>query len=213
MASRAAPPPLAPSGANAYGGRMPDAPDTAALAPRLRFLRRQHGLTLEALAQASGLTRSFLSKLERGLATPSITTTLRLAGALGISVGRLVGEAEDPGAVAILRKRERHGVMAEGAADDYLPLLPGRPHAALEAWVMRPPAGFRPGPPGAHAGEELLFVLSGAVEVEFGSRLERLEAGDAAQFDASLPHRTRSLGAGTEVLVVMHRPRTQDEPS
>ena len=58
----------------------------------LKFLRVQSGMTLEQLATDSGLTRSYLSKLERGLSSPSIGSALKIAEALGTSLDRLYGQ-------------------------------------------------------------------------------------------------------------------------
>jgi transcriptional regulator with XRE-family HTH domain len=166
-------------------------------------------MTLDALAEATGLTKSFLSKVERGTSVPSIATALRLAHAFAISVGQLLGEAEDAGAISVLRRADRHSFMQGGAAesgDDYVPLVPGRAVKAMEPFLVRPPAQFRPARlPSTHMGEEFIFVLHGSIEIDFGDhRSVVLEHGDSLYFDASLPHRTRSLGAQpAEILVVV----------
>jgi transcriptional regulator with XRE-family HTH domain len=182
--------------------------DDRRIGPRTRYLRQQRRMTLDSLASATGLTKSFLSKVERGAAVPSIATTLRLAHAFGVSVGQLLGEAEDSGAISVLRRAERHSFMrgeAASDAEDYVPLVPGRAVKAMEPFIMRPPAQFRPARlPSTHMGEEFMYVLGGAVEIDFGDRLVVLEGGDSLYFDASLPHRTRSLGAApAEILVVV----------
>ncbi|MGH8816256.1 MAG: helix-turn-helix domain-containing protein, partial [Achromobacter pestifer] len=76
---------------------------------RLRTLRRQQSLSLEQLAQRTGLTKSYLSKLERGLSEPSISTVLRLAEAYGVGVSQLVGTddtAQDE-VVSVVRVADR----------------------------------------------------------------------------------------------------------
>src|ERR1700744_5989647 len=67
------------------------------IGPRLRHIRLEKGLTVEALAAAAGLDKGFLSRLERGTKRPSVETVLRLSAALGVPVGQLFGEqtAED----------------------------------------------------------------------------------------------------------------------
>lgn len=59
------------------------------MSTRLKLLRQQHGLSLEQLAQRSGLTKSYVSKVERGLSTPSIASALKLARALAVDVAQL----------------------------------------------------------------------------------------------------------------------------
>jgi transcriptional regulator with XRE-family HTH domain len=59
---------------------------------RLKLLRKKLGVTLEALAEKSGMTKSYLSKVERGLNTPSIAAALKLAKALNVKVEELFSE-------------------------------------------------------------------------------------------------------------------------
>src|SRR5690349_13388220 len=59
---------------------------------RVHFLRRQRGMTLEELSSASKLTKSFVSKIERGLSVPSISTAMRVAESFGLTVSQLLGE-------------------------------------------------------------------------------------------------------------------------
>lgn len=70
---------------------------------RIKLLRHQHGLSLEQLAQRSGLTKSYLSKVERGLCTPSISSALKLAQALAVDVALLFGSPTDDSQLCITR--------------------------------------------------------------------------------------------------------------
>ena len=63
---------------------------------RLRLLRKQQGMTLATVAERTGLTKSYLSKLERGQSSPSLVVAFKLAGALGVDVETLFGENPDP---------------------------------------------------------------------------------------------------------------------
>jgi mannose-6-phosphate isomerase-like protein (cupin superfamily) len=69
---------------------------------------------------------------------------------------------------------------------------------------MHPPLKFQDQRRFEHMGEELMFVLSGTVEVELSGRAVRLRPGDALYFDAHLPHRSRSVGPkNAQVLVIV----------
>ncbi|AOY96515.1 DNA-binding protein [Cupriavidus sp. USMAA2-4] len=177
---------------------------------RLRTLRRQRGLSLEALAEQTGLTRSYLSKLERGLSSPSIATVLKIAQAYGMGTGHLLGDARDSAeeVACVSRASQREPLSREGESHGYRyeAIAAARKVKAMEPFVMHPPSDFPDEARVAHSGEEFLFVLKGQVEVQLGEELVTLASGDALYFDADLPHRVRSVGsARAEVLVTTTR--------
>ena len=165
---------------------------------QIRPLRRQLGMSLQAVATASGLTRSYLSKVERGLCVPSIAAALRIAAALGVDVARLFGGEAARAPVTVVRRDARLKLQRDGA--DGASMLEALAAEAgpkrMLPFVVTPPREFAHGPHlSGHAGEEFLFVLKGRVEIAFPGRTESLRAGDAIYFDALVPHRLRSAGS------------------
>jgi transcriptional regulator with XRE-family HTH domain len=173
---------------------------------RLKMLRKQSGMTLDTLGQLTGLTKSYLSKVERGLSTPSISVALKLAEALRVDVESLFAGRAAREPVTIVRKTERIA-LTSGAenGEPRVQMIGGGPdERALLPFVLRPPADFAASTFKEHAGDEFLFVHRGAIEVEVGGKTVGLKTGDAMHFNAALPHRIRSLGAmQAEVLVVV----------
>ncbi|CAM5192513.1 Transcriptional regulator with XRE-family HTH domain OS=Castellaniella defragrans OX=75697 GN=HNR28_001592 PE=4 SV=1 [Castellaniella defragrans] len=174
---------------------------------RLRLLRRRHRLTLEQLAQRSNLTRSYLSKLERGVSEPSISTVLKLAGAYGVDVSELIGAANtDEGNVSVVRVAERMPLDRASNVSGYrYEALAGRRLAcSMNPFIVYPPQAGE-GTPAVfpHDGEEFMFVLKGAVSITIQGKAYALEEGDTIYFDSTLPHRVLSVGGGeAQVLVV-----------
>ena len=178
------------------------------LADRLALLRHRQHLTLEALARESELTKSYLSKVERGLCTPSIATVVKLARALKLGVGDLLGDGEPAGAICIDRRGTRQPFLMRGAASyKFEPVAGARRFKQMEPFLMRPPRSLpRAIELSEHEGEELIYVLSGKVEVVFPDRKIELGKGDSVYFDSRLPHRSRSIGTAlAEALVVINR--------
>lgn len=170
---------------------------------KLKLLRLQAGMTLEALAQAADLTRSYVSKVERGASTPSIGAALKLAKALRVPVEELFGEPSDTDPVAITRAgdaRAKH--PAQGEPRVVAGTSPG--HRML-AFVLQPGREKGRGHPMSHhEGEEILFVLSGAITLQLANRSEALTAGDCAHFNSAVPHKITSVGeTQAEVLLVI----------
>ncbi len=168
-----------------------------------KLLRLRANLTLEEVAQATGVTRGYLSKIERGLVKPSVGSALKLAKVLNVSVDELFGDAETGDAVIVTRAKE-------GTPQDTLRGTPRlvastRGGHRMVAFVMRPgEAREQSHPMSHHEGDELLFVLAGRIRLELPSRVEDLEPGDAVQFNGVVPHKITSLsGDAAEVLIVI----------
>jgi len=171
----------------------------------LRMLRQERGWSLDTLAERSGTTKSYLSKVERGFNTPSIAVAIKLAGALGVEVTEVFGETASSAHIELTRQADH--AQASKKPDD------GSPYAGLATrisgkhmlpFVIHPPTE----PEGCvfkeHAGDEFVVVQSGRVELSFPDRVEQLGVGDTAYFRGGIPHHFRSLdGHPAQVLVVI----------
>ncbi|WP_433225867.1 helix-turn-helix domain-containing protein [Actinomadura formosensis] len=179
--------------------RDPVAQEIAEIPGRIRRLRRRHGWTLERLSDATGLSKAYLGRLESGERQPSLAALMSLARAFGVAVSELVGRDKAGGGFVVrgTRVREEHGNGLR-----FRPLTP--PTAGgLEAMRVTVPAAHKPDRMYEHAGQEWLYVLSGRLSLSLGGGNEVLDPGDAAQFDAQIPHRLAAAGAAdTELLLV-----------
>ncbi|CAJ96780.1 Transcriptional regulator, XRE-family [Cupriavidus necator] len=167
------------------------------IAERLAALRKLNGLTLEELAQRASLTKSYLSKLERGLSSPTIGTVLKLAEALDVTVDQLIAKPQRGNEILLVKAADRvpFSPSAERQGYTYEAIATERVDKAMQPFVMVPPFTLAQDQPMAsHAGEELIFVVSGEMEVLFDDRTVRMRAGDSLYFNASIPHRSRSIG-------------------
>src|ERR1700690_3394052 len=93
----------------------PNARNAASLGTRLREVRRQRGITLKQVAEAVGVTESFVSQVERGPANPSVATLRRMAEALGETVASLFVGSGSTGMV--VRAGERRRLHHPSASD------------------------------------------------------------------------------------------------
>lgn len=163
-------------------------------------------MTLEQLSSQSRLTKSFVSKIERGVSVPSISTAMRLAESFKITISQLLGEDHYDDAISVVRKGERRSFMRPGSSAGYNYEMVAGPKRfkRMEPYIMKPPLQFQEKRLFEHVGEEFMFVLSGSIEVEIAGQSHKLRPGDALYFDSHLPHRSRSLGGRyAEVLVVV----------
>ena len=110
---------------------------------RLKLLRKKLGVTLEALAEKSGMTKSYLSKVERGLNTPSIAAALKLAKALNVKVEELFSEDNvSLDSYSLVRSDERQSLAANDESPGYAVLAHQVSERSLLPFMIYPPTEF-----------------------------------------------------------------------
>ena len=153
--------------------------------PRLKAVRERRTLTLSAVAQLTGISKSTLSRLETGQRRPSLELLLPLAKVYRVPLDDLVGAPEvgDPR----LRLKARH---VNGRT--VVPLT-GQP-GGIQAWKIVIPTSKRTPELKAHEGREWLYVLSGRMRLVLGEHDVVLGQGEVAEFDTRVPHWFGSTG-------------------
>ena len=161
---------------------------------RLRALREERGLSLEAVADVAGMAQSTLSRLETGKRRLAVDHLAPLSRALGTSVDALL--APEPRSDPRVRRRAR---TVEGMR--VLPLSReggNSPHA----YHLTLPERGAPDPR-SHDGHEWLYVLTGKVRLVLGDEDLVLSPGEAAEFSTWTPHWMSGAGGPAEVLVLL----------
>jgi transcriptional regulator with XRE-family HTH domain len=173
--------------------------DDQRVAVWIRTFRNRRNLTLAQLSELSGISIGHLSRLENGTRAPTVRLLLQLARALGVSLGALVGETPEQNTVYVSRSAGRRTIETGDTA------LQSLSDPALR-WLQAVELSLLPGrvgEPASHAGEEWIYVLTGAIEVNVNGSTSALAAGDAVHFRADVPHALRNPHEeGATVLVV-----------
>lgn len=163
-------------------------------------------MTLRALAQAAGVTESFLSQVERDVASPSIASLRRIAVALGLSIGEILDEAGPHG--RLVRAGDRRVVTYSGLAarDEFLTDGTGARLQVILS-VIEPGGGTGAEAYAHESDEECLIVLDGSIDLWVGDEQYRLDVGDAIRYSSRIPHRNMNPGPGqARVLFVLTPP-------
>ena len=152
---------------------------------KLRSTRLAQGLTLAQVAESTGLSKGFLSRVERDETSPSVATLVQLCQVLSLPVGALF---EEPEIQRITLAEAPHINLGGVGATELLMSPRGEERVQLLRSSLEP---------GAHGGHDLytvncdvevLHVISGVVTVRFADRSVRLDAGDALTFPGREPH-------------------------
>jgi len=164
----------------------------------VRAVRQQQRMTLDELAADTGLTKSYLSKVERGHSVPSIAAALKISRALNVDVAQLFSDDPEVGTLTVERSSDR-------GTDRNHAIAAGMLGKAMSPFVVRPGRQFAAHPHPSHPGQEFVFVHTGSVELNHDGHTVRLDSGDCAYFDASASHKLRQVGDGpAEVVVVAY---------
>jgi DNA-binding XRE family transcriptional regulator/quercetin dioxygenase-like cupin family protein len=156
------------------------------IGPKVRVLRLERGMTLQQLAKVAGVSTASVHKVERGDMVPTVTTLLKIAGALGAPIRHFV--EDDANAPTAVQTRFADAVAVGPVA------ITGSPDRfrARGTVARLDPGENRPGL--RRAGETLLIVLSGSLEVEVATDRYEVAAGEALHFPSGLEHRCANTG-------------------
>ena len=180
--------------------------DGPAVGPNLRRLRTRRGLSLERLAQRSGVSRSMLSQIELGQTAPTVTVLWKIARSLAVPFSALIGPAHG-GAPQVLRARDSRVLTNQEGSFSSRALFPPGDRPRSEFFELRLKVGAheqaQPRAPGTVAN---LVVGAGTVDVDVDRGSHHLEAADAILFACDVSHAYRNAGRAEALLylVVTH---------
>jgi transcriptional regulator with XRE-family HTH domain len=183
------------------------------LGNRLHAIRESRDWTLDMLAERTGLSKAYLSRLEGGDRQPSITALMSIGRAFGVSIAALLEQPDESSDCVIIRSGGISTRSANGLS--YQPLSSSTKPFNLHPINVTVPADRGGGETYQHDGEEWLHVTAGRLRVSINGAQHVLEAGDSAHFDSRLPHRLDALD-GQEariILVACSIPLTLNERS
>jgi transcriptional regulator with XRE-family HTH domain len=174
------------------------------LGKKIRDLRLRRGMTVQQLAEASGLSKGFISQVENDRTSPSLTTLQDLARALETSVAYLVVEEDQM--LHVVRADERRRV-AVGGNTSSVELCSAWPKRNLELLIAELPPGVSAGDKRHyHHGEECMLCLEGQVSIACGDQHETLQAGDSVHYDGRVPHAIENCGDTTARVIIAMTP-------
>jgi transcriptional regulator with XRE-family HTH domain len=173
------------------------------LGKRLAKLRKERNMSLQSLANETGLTPTYLSQIEKAEVIPPVAVILQLSRALEIDS-------------SLLLKEEKKQIGSK-AHDDYRKrtedysyenLTPEAQHKHLKAFkVFIDPRSDHKGVSYQHLGEEFIYVLKGKLEVLVGGNRSVLKPTECIHFNSSIVHKLSNLSEDkAELLVVLYTP-------
>ncbi len=164
--------------------------DEAEIGRKIKQLRLDRGLNLQDVANATGFTKGYLSKVENSKKAPPVSTLLVIARALGTNISAIFSDEDDKPTITLVKKSERTTMTRNGTefGYSYEPLALKFPQRRMDPYILTVPVRSRRRRFFQHKGEEILFVLEGTSRFMHGDKEFLVEEGDCVYFDSSIPH-------------------------
>ncbi len=162
---------------------------------KIRRLRQERRMTLQDLADATGLSKPLLSQIENEQVIPPLSTLLRIAKAFKTPLHTFFQEEGSTGKCVLVRagesrRQHRRAGLGEAAPPyTYHSLAYGKKHRNLEPFLIEfENRQWSDELLVSHEGEEFLFLLEGEVELHYGDQVMLMGPGDSVYYDSSEPH-------------------------
>lgn len=183
---------------------------------KIKGLRESKNLTIEDIAERSGLSAEQIASVENDDFLPSLGPLIKIARALGVRLGTFMDDNDELGPVvcrAAEREREHSISFSNDATEarkmmEYHPLAKQKAGRHMEPFVIDIHPNEEPGYTlSEHEGEEFIYVMSGEIEVVYGKQTYRLREGDSIFYDSIVKHHVHGApGMAAKILAVVYIP-------
>ncbi len=189
---------------------------SSSLGQHIARLREGKGISREELAKRSRCKVEVIEALEEGHLSPSLAPLLQIARGLGVHLGTLLDDKPHVGPV-IARKDDKESpvvrfsgirVASDSSTLEFHPLAYNKAGRHMEPFLIDiHPTVSEDCMFSVHEGEEFIYVLSGKVQVSYGSEMYILAPGDSIYYDSTTPHEVRSASEENAcILAVIYTP-------
>ena len=164
--------------------------EEAEIGKKIRKYRTAKKVTLQELAERTGFTKGYLSKIENTPKAPPVSTLIVLSKALDISLSDIFEETTDRSPACLVKKKERPVMMRDGTLFGYAYQMLAHQFYGkhMQPYILTLPKRVKKNAVFQHTGEELLFVLEGTMKFFHGNNEYLMEEGDCIYFDSNFPH-------------------------
>ncbi|MFH1033672.1 MAG: XRE family transcriptional regulator [Pseudomonadota bacterium] len=169
----------------------------------LRWHRKQHKLTLRAVAEKVGVSEGFMSQVENNVKSPSLDTLIKIGEAIGVEAGELLNQLKDKEQQFPIRRAEWDDIDIPHTGFATRRFCAPQDRSVIDSAILIiEPGKSIPVRKNLKNGQEILCVLQGRLELVQGERVVELQVGDAIHF-WSEPQKQRITNLGQELAVAL----------
>ena len=187
---------------------------TKIVGEKIKALRENKSITIEELAQRSGLAIEQVERIENNIDLPSLAPLIKIARVLGVRLGTFLDDQEENGPVVCRRKEAKDTISFSNNAIhsrkhmEYHSLSKSKADRHMEPFIIDvTPTHDNDFVLSSHEGEEFIMVMEGIMEISYGKDTYLLEEGDSIYYDSIVPHHVHAHeGQAAKILGVIYTP-------
>lgn len=181
---------------------------------KIKALRENKTITIEELAERSGLAVEQVERIENNIDLPSLAPLIKIARVLGVRLGTFLDDNDETGP-AICRKKEANDTISfsnnaihSRKHMSYHSLAKSKADRHMEPFIIDVAANQESDfILSSHEGEEFIMVMEGVMEISYGKQSYILEEGDSIYYDSIVPHHVHAYeGQAAKILAVIYTP-------
>jgi transcriptional regulator with XRE-family HTH domain len=162
---------------------------------KIRRIRQERRMTLQTLADATGLSKPLLSQIENEQVIPPLATLLRIAKAFRVPLQSFFQEEGSSSRCVLTRAGESRRMLRRPAENEtpapytYLSLAHGKKNRSLEPFLVEVDVHeWQEEMMVSHEGEEFIFLLEGEINPHYADQIYSMSPGDSVYYDSAEPH-------------------------
>ena len=174
---------------------------------KIKSLRESQSISIEQLAERSGLAVEQIERIEKNIDLPSLAPLIKIARVLGVRLGTFLDDQDETGP-AICRKTEAKDTIQSRKHMEYHSLSKAKADRHMEPFIIDVAATEDSDfVLSSHEGEEFIMVMEGIMEISYGKNTYLLEEGDSIYYDSIVPHHVHAYeGKAAKILAVIYTP-------
>ena len=187
---------------------------TKIVGEKIRTLRESLSISMEELAERSGLAVEQIERIENNVDIPSLAPLIKLARVLGVRLGTFLDDQDETGPVICRKKEAKETISFSNNAIqsrrhmEYRSLSKSKADRHMEPFMIDiAPTKDSDFILSSHEGEEFIMVMEGTLEISYGKYTYILEEGDSIYYDSIVPHHVHAFeGQAARILAVIYTP-------
>lgn len=181
---------------------------------KIKSLRESQDITMEQLAERSGLAIEQIERIENNIDLPSLAPLIKIARVLGVRLGTFLDDQEEMGPVICRANESQDSISFSNNAIhsrkhmEYHSLSKSKADRHMEPFIIDvAPSADNDFVLSSHEGEEFIMVMEGTMEICYGKSTYILEKGDTIYYDSIVPHHVHAYqGQAAKILAVIYTP-------